>query len=137
MTTIAADSVAGVMCSDSFWFAGDECGVQRKVWRIHGSLIGLAGDLNHIGFWRAALKANKPLPKHDVTVLRLSKSGIDCWTAADGWHEVHDKQFAIGTGGKAARGALAAGATCAQAVRIAADIDANTGGPVRTYRLNN
>ncbi len=135
MTTIAADAIAGVMCSDSFWFAGDECGTIRKVFRVHGSLVGIAGDVDHIIAWRTALKANKPLPKVDVTVLRLGTQGLDCWTSGDGWHKVEAKQYAIGGGGKAARGALAAGASCAKAVRIAAGIDAQTGGPVRTYRL--
>ena len=68
-------------------------------------------------------------------MLRLSASGLDCWTQADGWHPIEQRHFAIGTGAFVARGAMAAGASCAAAVRIAADIDANTGGPVRIYRL--
>jgi hypothetical protein len=121
---------------DSFWFADDECGYVRKVWRIRGSLVGLAGDLDSIRAWREKLRANKTLPRVDVTALRLSTTGIDCWNNKDGWHHVDQHQFAIGTGGKAARAALMAGASCARAIRIVCDIDATTGGPVRTYRLS-
>lgn len=123
------------MCSDSFWFAGDECGVSKKVWRVRGALLGAAGDVNHIHEWLTAYKANKPLPKRDIHVLKLSATGMDCWTSMDGWHSVDQPEFAIGSGGKAARAAMAAGATCKRAARIACDIDASSGGPIREYRL--
>lgn len=135
MTTVAADAREGVMCSDSFWFDEDQCGIVKKVWRIRGGLVGVAGNLDESKVWLDALRANKTLPKKDLTVLRLTPSGIECWTAVDGWHRIDQRQFAIGTGGKAARAAMAAGATCRQAVRIVCDIDANTGGRVRSYRL--
>jgi ATP-dependent protease HslVU (ClpYQ) peptidase subunit len=135
MTTIAVDAKEGVMCSDSFWFNGDECGVSKKVWRVRGALLGAAGSIDHIKLWMDAYRANKTLPKHDVHILRLSVTGIDCWTVHDGWHSVDQPQFAIGSGGKAARAAMAAGATCKRAARIACDIDASSGGPIREYKL--
>lgn len=137
MTTIAADARDGVMCSDSFWTDGDECGNTRKVFRIKGTLVGGAGSTKYLDRWFEAYRAGKPLPKTgDISIIRLSVKGIDCWSAADdGWIPIEQRHFAIGTGGKTARGAMAAGATCARAVRIACDIDATSGGPVRTYRL--
>lgn len=134
MTTIAADSKAGVMCSDSFWFAGDECGQSRKIWRVRGELIGLAGDLDLCAVWLDAYRKGKPL-KANVAAIRLGSKGIDCWDLVNGWIHAHQYQFAIGTGGKAARAAMAAGASCAAAVKIVVSIDATSGGPVRSYRL--
>jgi hypothetical protein len=133
MTTIAASVAEGVMCSDSFWFSGDECGPIRKVYRIRRELVGLAGDLVTINKWLEAYRKGAVL-KGDCTALRLSKAGLQTWTSPDGWTDA-GKAFAIGSGGKAARAAMAAGASCRRAVRIVCDIDAGTGGPVRLYRL--
>lgn len=135
MTTIAADARAGVMCADSQWTDGDECGPMRKVWRVRGALYGCAGRFKPIQAWLEALRVDKPLPRvQELTVLRLQRGGLAVWDGTNGWVEC-GSTFAIGSGGKAARGALAAGASCARAVRIARDIDAETRGQVRTYRL--
>jgi ATP-dependent protease HslVU (ClpYQ) peptidase subunit len=134
MTTIAASVADGVMCSDSNWTDGDSCGTTRKVHRVRGELIGLAGDLCEHQAWLADYRAGRKLsPKH-INAIRLSSTGLSVWDCPNGWTDV-GKQFAIGSGGKVARGALAAGATCRQAVRIAVDIDAGTGGRVRQYKL--
>jgi hypothetical protein len=137
MTTIAACATDGVMCADSFWTDGNECGFTRKIFRIKGTLVGGAGTSKYLDKWFEAYRKGLPLPKAgDVSIIRLSSKGIDCWNTADGvWILIEQKQFAIGTGGKTARGAMAAGASCAKAVRIACDIDATSGGRVRTYRL--
>lgn len=138
MTTIAACKRERVMCSDSFWTDGEECGFTKKVFRVRGELLGGGGTARYLDQWFAAYRRNKPLPKpiaSDVIVLRLSDKGIHVWSSVDDWMQIEQAQFAIGTGGKAARAAMAAGASCARAVRIACDIDASTGGPVRTYRL--
>lgn len=138
MTTIAADCKTGVMCSDSFWFDGDECGVMRKVYRVRHELFGFAGDLDDAVRWRDLWRksARADLSKIvGLTVLRLSTSGMHVWDSSNGWLQIQEPQFSIGTGGKAARAAMMAGASCHAAVGIAARIDARTGGPVRTYRL--
>lgn len=135
MTTIAADHKAGVMCSDSFWFDGDDCGPIRKVHRVKGCLFGISGGLTEAQAWVAAIKAGKaPASKAGLTVIRLSREGLAVWDCTNGWLDTASP-FAIGSGGKTARGAMAAGASCAQAVRIACQIDATSGGAVRTYRL--
>lgn len=135
MTTIAADSKAGVMCSDSFWFDDVACGFTKKVYRIRGELLGGAGSTKQLDTWFKAYRKNGKLAGNDVLILRLSRAGISCWNITDGWHPIEQRQFAIGTGAAAARGAMAAGVSCRHAVRLACDIDANTGGPIRTYRL--
>ena len=121
------------MCSDSHWSDGDQCGPMRKVWRIKGALYGLAGDLTEVKRWREDV-ANGRESKSKAAVLRLSEQGVLTWDAINGWVDV-GKTFAIGSGGKVARGALAAGATCRRSVVIACSIDAGSGGAVRSYRL--
>jgi len=136
MTTIAVDAKEGVMCCDSFWTDGTSCGFTKKIFRIRGALLGGAGGSKQLDAWFNAYRKNQPLKGDEIHVLRLHPNGkIDNWYKADGWSKVEQKQFAIGTGGNIARGAMAAGATCARAVKISSDIDAETGGPVRTYRL--
>jgi hypothetical protein len=134
VTTIVADAVAGVLCSDSYWFDGNECGECSKIHRVRHELIGLAGDLTACRQWLAAYKKDETLKRFSVVAIRLGKKGVSVWNNSDEWHEVQ-KRFAIGSGGVAARGALATGATAQQAVRAAITIDANSGGRVRTRRL--
>ena len=134
MTTIVADAVSGVVCSDSYWFDGNECGECSKIFRVRDELIGLAGDLTSCRSWLEAYKKDEGLKRFSVVAIRLNKKGVSVWNNCDGWHEVQ-KRFAIGSGGVAARGAMAAGATAQQAIRAAITIDANSGGRVRTRRL--
>ena len=137
MTTVAASVIERVMCSDTQWTDGDECGPVRKVYRIHGALVGFAGSLASALRWVKAYREGKKLPADDKTlsVMRLDQDGISTWTALDGWITTEQATWAIGTGGKAARAAMDAGATCRRAVRIVIDIDANSGGRVSTHRL--
>lgn len=139
MTTIAADVKAGVMAADSDWTDGDARGVIRKVFRIRGALIGFAGTLRDIESVKAWFRDGfgGAVPDTDVTALILRPTGISVWTALDGEHSEGSSQFAIGTGAMCARGAMLAGATCAQAVRIAIRIDATSSGRVRVYKLRN
>jgi ATP-dependent protease HslVU (ClpYQ) peptidase subunit len=136
MTTIAADRKAGVMASDSQWSDGTSCGPCRKVFRVRGELIGMAGELKDCQPWLQAYRRGKDLSQltTSVNALRLGPAGLHAWDSADGWLPV-GHQYAIGSGGVAARAAMATKATVAVAVRIACTIDANSGGRVRTYRL--
>lgn len=137
MTTIAADAVTGLMVSDSQWTDDSEKGHRRKVFRHKGTLIGYAGEIAlaiKVHAWiRAGMRGKKPTG--DVTALLLSASGISVWNPTDGLIAMEERQFAIGTGGTCARAAMLAGADIAKAVRIATQIDAGSGGRVRTYRL--
>lgn len=139
MTTIVADARAGIMAADSDWTDGDACGVTRKVFRIRGALVGFAGTLRDIetvrAWFRSGFKGEPP--DTDVSALILRRSGISVWNSVNGELPEGHHQFAIGTGAMCARGAMAAGATCAQAVRIAIRIDANSSGRVRVYKLGN
>lgn len=138
MTTIAADATTGTMCSDSCWSDGIEKAPIRKVFRIKGALVGFAGDLDEIGMvreWMRGRMLREDMPKaENVIALAMSQSGLRAWTAVDGFVGV-PRRYAIGSGGMAARAALARGATPAEAVAIAREIDAGTHGKTRTYRL--
>jgi ATP-dependent protease HslVU (ClpYQ) peptidase subunit len=141
MTTIAASLTEGTMSSDSQWTDGAEKGTCRKVYRIRGALIGFAGDMKTISQaveWFRKGKAT-PSPRGDISALILNGK-LTAWAPDDGFMDVGN-QFAIGTGAAAARAAMEAmkyakmEVNVAQAVRIACKIDAQSGGPVRTYRV--
>lgn len=129
------------MCSDSYWSDGAEVGRMRKVHRVRGELVGLAGGVADIALWLEAWQLapmavhRGELKNNGATVLLLNDHGLLTWEATNGWTPIEQHQFAIGSGGVAARAALAAGATCSRAVAIAKTIDAGTRGPVRLYRL--
>ncbi len=135
MTTIAADLKTGTMVSDTQWNDGAEKGSTRKVYRINGELIGFAGDWALITKAIAWFKQGKkgPPPKGEISALVLN-GRIQTWEPENGFMD-QGNQFAIGTGGAAARAAMMAGSDVRTAVRIACKIDAMSGGPVRAYRL--
>lgn len=137
MTTIAADAKAGVMVSDSEWTDGDEKGPYRKVWRIRGELCGFAGDHKAMMQTRDWMRAGQvgPRPTGNVTVLILNQRGLRTWNPIDGTWVSSSPQFAIGSGAKAARAAMLAGADCKAAVKIACQVDAESGGRPRVYKL--
>ena len=138
MTTIAASLTERVMCSDSLWSDGDSCGLWRKVFRCRGELLGMAGSIDECVWWRDSWK-RAPFDTmgeaKTVTVLRLAPAALWTWSNLEGWIQIEERQFAVGSGGKVARGAMAAGARCRRAVAIAIQIDAGTGGRVRSYSI--
>lgn len=142
MTTITVDATAGLMCSDSHWTDGTAKGPCRKVWRVNGALVGFAGDMSAIARVKAWMKAGaKPggLPQRDLMrmeceALLLQGGAVRVWTPIDGFTTVPAK-WAIGTGAQAARAALEAGASASKAVAIARNIDAQTSGRTRVYRM--
>lgn len=126
------------MASDSTWSDGDERGAMRKVWRRHSSLIGLAGSVAQIQSWldedRAGVLRHGQRHLEHVIALRMTASGLSMWTNHDGWLDM-PSQWAIGTGGKAARAAMACGVGVRRAVKIAIEIDAGSHGSTRSYKL--
>lgn len=135
MTTIAACAIEGVMCSDSGWNDGDTRGEARKVFRVRGDLVGFAGVLADIQAWLADYRKRRDPPARlEVCAIRLSGGQIHTWTRGE-WCAMAEKQFAIGTGGVAARAAMKHGASAREAVKTAISLDAGSFGPVRTYRI--
>lgn len=142
MTTITVDAAAGVMCSDSHWTDGTVKGPCRKVWRIKGALVGFAGDVDAIALAKAWMQAGAvegKLPMKERLRMRceavlLQGSAVRVWTPLDGFTPVPGR-WAIGSGAQAARAALEAGASASKAVAIARNIDAQTSGRTRVYRM--
>jgi ATP-dependent protease HslVU (ClpYQ) peptidase subunit len=137
MTTIVVDAKQGVMCADSHWTDGNEKGPMRKVWRINGALVGFSGNIDEVVATKAYIEGglNGDPPKMaEALALVLDGNKAFAWTRGDGLVLVPGR-YAIGTGGKAARAAMAAGATAQRALSIARDIDATTSGRIRVYKL--
>jgi hypothetical protein len=140
MTTVLADARFGVMVSDSNCADEDRVWLrQRKVFRVKGALVGVAGS---VASWRAGLewlrKGGERPDLGDASMLVLSASGLVVYTP----HEPAGERIsggieAIGTGAKAAMCTYEAlGWTDPkQAVRIVCKHDANSRGPVRVYHL--
>lgn len=143
------------MSSDSCWAAN---GVQTtsltKIDRLSsGALFGSAGD----GDIRALLalidrvKSPNKLPtKAELSATRCETTGILAFKTGQVWMIVIEKQgehfeamvwpanrgiAGIGSGGEFAIGAMAAGKTPAEAVRIACRYDTNSRPPVHTVKL--
>lgn len=142
MTTVAADVRRRVMCADGMWSNGTSVGPIRKVHRVRDELVGFAGTVAHAMRWLDAWKTDPTLTHEprslkglDTLVLLLSDDGLRTWSALDGWMWVESPRWAVGSGDHAARGALAAGASCKRAVAIACGIDAGSRLPVHSYRL--
>ena len=151
MTTIVVrDGVmAGDTCatfsSDSSG-AGDTVGPCKKIYRVKNSsfgqcLVGLAGDsMPGIVFleWFKNARRRKPavdLTESKFTALVLCADGLfefDGWCVPD---PAEGPFYAIGTGAKAAYGALHMGANAKQAVEVACKVDPYTRGPIITFTL--
>lgn len=139
MTTILADARKSVMVSESKTTAPDGSWFpSTKIARIADALVGVAGDASAGDAWLDWLRdgrQGKP-PKGDVTVLILRKGVCTLVDTTNGRDVIVERGFhAIGSGAAAALGALHAGATPAQAVKIACMVDASSGGRIRTVAL--
>lgn len=139
MTTIAYKD--GQICGDGLAWENDvTCGVMQKVGPFaDGSLWGFAGRihyLNRIKEWVAwPLWVGDPPDLIDSTFVVVLPNGRVRQWEANGWCDVDAPFHAWGTGRQLALGAMAAGASAVQAVEIAADMDAYTGGPILAFTL--
>lgn len=146
MTTIVA--VTGAMGSDTF--VSSDTGVSypaRKVVRIKGDLIGAAGDSGDcLRFleWAKHDFAEKKRPKftcasndeNEAHILLVNAEGIFTMSTTDPYpEEILSPYWAIGSGGDAALGALAKGATLEEALEIAARFDMYTKAPFHVEKL--
>ena len=149
MTTIAYRN--GLMAADSRMTTEDDSGCRifkcEKLYRIETprfgeAIVGLAGE-TYSGLifldWLKADNADGPenllIGDADFTGLVLTKRGLyeyDKWCRGE---RVLDRFYAIGSGAKAALGAMHMGADARQAVAVAARVDPYTGGPIITLSL--
>lgn len=138
MTTIANKS--GVIAYDSRTTNGNTITSNSKnkhVKRggVHFFMCGSVAD--HEGFVQAYL-SGKPPNKHVDILAYIVKDGVVYRAGADKgelWiHKAHAVD-SIGSGQAFAWGAMDAGCSAKEAVRIAAGRDTGTGGRIRTFRI--
>lgn len=141
LTTILASTRFGTMIADSSISDDDRVWVGKKVWRIKGALVGMAGnDCDRSTFldWYRAGMGGPAVNTGTLSVLILCKAGLffyDKNYASP--QKVESGREAIGTGAKAAMCAFEAlnWTDPRRAVQIVCKHDAGSRTPVRTYTL--
>ena len=140
MTTILADRELGVMVSDSSFSDGVCVGNMRKIWRVKGALVGMAGNLDEfepfLAWYRGGMEGPPPRMK-TLSALVLSPGRILHFANSHLPFTVQSRTEAIGSGAMAAKAAHEALAFTdpRKAVQIACRHDAGSRAPVRTYQL--
>lgn len=147
MTTIAVR--AGKMAADSRVTYETEAGGvlhfrTEKIFRVGRDIVGLAGE-SEPGLifldWYKAGAALKDRPgvlidgEADFTALVLTRKGLFEYGKYCRAERVFEPFYAIGSGSKAALGAMHMGADAARAVRIACKIDPYSGTPIVVMEL--
>ena len=138
MTTIFADAKTGVMVCDSKCTLGNEWITTTKVVRIGDELIGFAGIATESDRWLAWYRNGQhgPRPKVDNSnALILGPDGLKVLDSTGGYLPIERGYMGVGSGGTCATAAFMAGANPLQAVQIACNIDANSGGAVYVHQL--
>lgn len=142
MTTIAYRSQ--IMAADSACGRAEtsEHSV-RKIFRIHGALVGSAGTVSEIFKFRRWLKDGadpnyypRIIDDFDAIVVQPSGKILIFDKQTDEGIIVKSLYIAIGNGTDIALGAMFAGADAVTAVRAAVKHNLWTKGPVRSYRLH-
>lgn len=113
----------------------------RKIHVIRGELIGLAGavsDVNQFIEWYkdgAAPEYYPIIPDCVALVVGPYRGRIVCKRFEGPYPSITRKFCAVGSGAEFAMGAMVLGHSAKEAVRAAAKLDMNTGGPIRAKRL--
>ena len=151
MTTIAVDLELREIAADSQ--DTDESGQKyqcKKLYKVNGHIIATTGG-SYAGLlfveWFSGWEDEPDWDERpdllnldleeDFECLVIRPNGT-CYTANRlfvPYEQEHNKQIAIGSGGKAARAAMMAGCSPAEAVKIAKEIDTYTGGRVISMQL--
>ncbi len=141
MTTIAATRDA--MACDSQATAGDVKWPCQKVWELPngGGLLGCSGNgraLSQVLQWflDGQPKERPDVGKGTFAGLLLTREGLFTCDEACFIEPVRRGFHAVGTGAGPAIMAIMCGKGLEEAVRMTCDVDSNSGGPVKTYRLS-
>jgi 20S proteasome alpha/beta subunit len=137
MTTIAIRD--GVMVGDSQATGSYHSRVRKIARTPDGSLIGACGNVDEcqaVAAWLVGGCEGKPPAMSNSTVLVLRTDGT-IWIAERAYrpYRLCERFAAIGSGSAVAIGAMEAGATALQAVKIAAKHDGGTSGPYHTLKI--
>jgi ATP-dependent protease HslVU (ClpYQ) peptidase subunit len=140
MTTVLADVRFGLMVADSNITDTHKAWKIRKVYRIGGSLVGMAGNaeefLPFLVWCRAGMQEDPPKLK-TLEALILSSAGLLHYSMSTLPIRIGSGRHAIGSGSMAALAVYEALGFCdpRRAVHIACKHDAGSRGPVRVYKL--
>ena len=131
-TWLAADSQEQDHCIEPY--------SSQKLFRVKNTLVGLAGDrAESLRFlkWieRGEIEDEGPKALHGFYALVIRPSGRAFEYTKSLMPLACAKRTAIGSGRGPALGALLAGATAVEAVRIARRLDPYTGGRIRKLKL--
>lgn len=133
MTTIAVKD--GVIASDSL-VRHDVTYKGRKLFRTKRGIIGIAGALGEgekfVEWYNDRRKRVPAFESSDeFSALVLTPSGkVELWDASVRGEEIMTGCLAIGSGAAYAMGAMMAGASAPEAVKIACELDPDTEGPI-------
>lgn len=144
MTTIAIDR-NGFIAADGFVLWGGEIRnrAQKKLRISNGVIYGLTGLtplMDVLIEWHQKHEASpeklpKVRPEEGWTLVVVDQSGIGKYTNTCPYIDRFDPPIAFGAGGDYAIGAMLAGATAAEAVKIVSDLCNHTGGEIQTINI--
>lgn len=109
----------------------------QKVFRVGGDVLGFAGSQTEgMRFveWYANKSGDAPALDSAEVIILKHNGCIEYWDSSLTPTRVKKKFTAIGSGASCALGAMHAGATPEQAVKIACKVDTSTGGPVKCLK---
>lgn len=139
MTTVAYK--AGVLAADSLVTSnGVRDGAARKIAKHKGMLLGGAGCWSTVtkfmDWVRAGAQGECPIETGgEANGFVVMPDGRFIMWSGRGPTTTESPYFAFGSGREFALGAMAAGASAEEAVRVAIELDVYSGGPVTTLRL--
>lgn len=137
MTTVVCDRTS--MAADKR-ISGGPLFKSTKIFRVRGSLIGVAGNMEQaLRFveWRRTPE-QKPqfTDSPGLEALELTADGRLIWWGPEMVGiPIENDHYAIGSGAAIALGALAMGATPKKAIQVASQWDSATGADVQTMSL--
>jgi hypothetical protein len=139
MTTIAASFEERLLVTDSSITDGDTVWTADKAERFNGRIYATAGeaaDTEKFMRWiRNNRRGKRPAVDDEFQALALTPEGLFFFDK-NLYPMRLQNPMAIGSGAKAARGAMAMGADIRKAVEIACVIDHSSRLPVQEYRLD-
>lgn len=144
MTTIAYRK--GVMAADSqaSWDSGIKTCTMKKLSRLRGHLIGIAGAVHTAGIFLRWFENGatgdldlKGLDAEEDFIAMVVTPAQEIYTMTRLLTPVLEQAefFAIGSGAAPAMAAMKMGGSAKRAVEVACEIDLFTGGPVKTIRF--
>ena len=140
MTTIIGDWRRKVLVADS-QFTDSDTGIkyfEDKIFPVDGGFIGVAGnycDAEKVIEYVNKKTKVKPKLKSDSSFLKITKEGLfSCGDDLE-WERIRTF-MAIGSGSMAAEVCLRMGLTAEEGVEWACNVDANSSGPIKTYKLD-